>query len=49
MTVAALPVATLPLAHRPALRPDRVRERLTALATRVRLPELLLIAGRFSC
>ena len=42
-------VAALPLPHRPALRLDRVRERLTALATRARLPELLLIAGRLSC
>ena len=42
-------VAALPLQHRPALRPDRVRERLTSLATRARLPELLLIAGRLSC
>ena len=38
----------------PALLPPapvllRVRLRLTGLATRARLPELLLIAGRLSC
>jgi hypothetical protein len=38
---------TAPLMTGPRL--DRVRRRLTGLATRARLPELLLIAGRLSC
>jgi len=47
VTVLALP------APRPVLRPgprrQRVTRALTGLATRARLPELLLVVGRLSC
>lgn len=44
MTVAAPAPAPLALPHL-----ERLRRRLTGLATRARLPELLLVAGRLSC